>query len=112
MNQSSTCIGQTIVIKGQLISSEDIAIEGRVEGKVELREHVLTIAPTGEVSAELAAKTIIVSGTVHGDIFGVQKVDIQKTGQVDGDISAPRIAMSDGARFQGKVTTVRVEASS
>jgi cytoskeletal protein CcmA (bactofilin family) len=107
MDSTTSCIGRTLVIRGELSSAEDIAIAGRVEGKVELRGHILTIAPTADVTAHLAAKAVIVGGTVCGDIVGLQRVDIQNTGSVKGDIAAPRIAMSEGAQLQGRVEMPR-----
>lgn len=107
MDSPTSCIGKTVVIRGELSSAEDIAIAGRVEGTVELREHILTIAPTADVAANVAAKAVIVGGSICGDIIGLQRVDIQNTGSVKGDIAAPRIAMSEGAQLQGRVEMPR-----
>jgi cytoskeletal protein CcmA (bactofilin family) len=107
MTSPVSCIGRTVTIRGELSSAEDIAIAGRVEGKVELRDHILTIAPTAHVAANVAAKAVIVGGSICGDIVGLQRVDIQNTGSVKGDIAAPRIAMSEGAHLQGRVEMPR-----
>jgi cytoskeletal protein CcmA (bactofilin family) len=77
-------IGKSVVIKGELNGSEDLTIEGHVEGKIELREHVLTIGPNGKIKAELFAKAVVVLGEVKGNITATEKVDIRENGAVDG----------------------------
>jgi len=96
-------IGKSVVIKGELNGSEDLTIEGHVEGKIELREHVLTIGPNGKIKAELFAKAVVVLGEVKGNITATEKVDIRENGAVDGDITAPRVAIAEGAHFRGSV---------
>ena len=96
-------IGKSVVIKGELNGSEDLTIEGHVEGKIELREHVLTIGPNGKIKAELFAKSIVVLGEVTGNVTASDKVDIRENGSVDGDITAPRVAIAEGAHFRGSV---------
>jgi cytoskeletal protein CcmA (bactofilin family) len=96
-------IGKSVVIKGELNGSEDLTIEGQVEGKIELREHVLTIGPNGKIKAELFAKAIVVLGEVIGNVVASEKVDIRENGSVEGDITAPRVAIAEGAHFRGSV---------
>ena len=96
-------IGKSVVIKGELNGSEDLTIEGHVEGKIELRENVLTIGPNGKIKAELFAKSIIVLGEVIGNVTATEKVDIRENGSVEGDITAPRVAIAEGAHFRGSV---------
>jgi len=96
-------IGKSVVIKGELNGSEDLTIEGHVEGKIELREHVLTIGPNGKIKAELFAKSIVVLGEVIGNVSASEKVDIRENGSVEGDITAPRVAIAEGAHFRGSV---------
>jgi cytoskeletal protein CcmA (bactofilin family) len=96
-------IGKSVVIKGELNGSEDLTIEGHVEGKIELREHVLTIGPNGKIKAELFAKSIVVLGEVIGNVVASEKVDIRENGSVEGDITAPRVAIAEGAHFRGSV---------
>ncbi len=100
-------IGKSVVIKGELSGSEDLTVEGNVEGKMELREHVLTIGPHGHIKAEIFAKAVIVLGAVTGTITASEKVDLRETGSVDGDIVAPRVAIAEGARFHGRVEMER-----
>ncbi len=96
-------IGKSVVIKGELNGSEDLTIEGHVEGKIELRDHVLTIGPNGKIKAQVFAKSVIVLGEVNGNVTATEKVDIRENGAVDGDIIAPRVAIAEGAHFRGSV---------
>ena len=96
-------IGKSVVIKGELNGSEDLTIEGHVEGKIELRDHILTIGPNGRIKAELFAKSIVVLGEVVGNVVASEKVDIRENGSVEGDITSPRVAIAEGAHFRGSV---------
>jgi len=100
-------IGKSVVIKGELSGSEDLTIEGHVEGKIELRENVLTIGPNGKIRAEVFAKAVIVLGEVVGNVTASEKVDIRDNGTVDGDITSPRVAIAEGALFRGSVDMQR-----
>lgn len=104
-------IGKSVVMKGELSGSEDLAIEGRVEGKIELRQHVLTIGPNGKISAEIYAKSVVVMGEVSGNITAAEKIMIRENGSVDGDVSAPRVAISEGAHFRGSIDMQRAESA-
>lgn len=96
-------IGKSVIIKGELSGSEDLTIEGTVEGKIELRQNVLTIGGNAKIKAQVFAKSVIVQGEVHGNITATEKVDIRESGSVDGDVVAPRVAISDGAHFRGSI---------
>jgi cytoskeletal protein CcmA (bactofilin family) len=96
-------IGKSVVIKGELNGSEDLTIEGHVEGRIELRDHVLTIGPNGKIKAELFAKSVVVLGEVIGNVSASEKVDIRENGSVEGDITSPRVAIAEGAHFRGSV---------
>ena len=100
-------IGKSVIIKGDLTGSEDLTIEGQVEGKIELRQNVLTIGPNGKIKAAIFAKAVIVQGEVTGDISATERVEIRDAGSVDGDVSAPRIAIADGAHFRGSIDMQR-----
>jgi cytoskeletal protein CcmA (bactofilin family) len=100
-------IGKSVVIKGELNGSEDLTVEGHVEGRVELRDHVLTIGPNGRIKAEVFAKAVIVLGEITGNVTASEKVDIRDKGSVDGDIVAPRVAIAEGAHFRGSVDMQR-----
>jgi cytoskeletal protein CcmA (bactofilin family) len=96
-------IGKSVVIKGELNGSEDLTIEGQVEGKIELRQNVLTIGPNGKIKAQVFAKSVIILGEVTGNVTATEKVDIRDNGSVDGDITAPRVAIAEGAHFRGSI---------
>src|SRR6476661_5192408 len=100
-------IGKSVVIKGELNGSEDLTIEGQVEGKIELKEHALTIGPNGKIKAQIFAKSVIVLGEVNGNVTASEKVDIRDGGSVDGDIISPRVAIAEGAHFRGSVDMQR-----
>ena len=100
-------IGKSVVIKGELNGSEDLTVEGHVEGKIELKDHVLTIGPNGKIKAQVFAKAVIVLGEVHGNVTASEKVDIRDGGSVDGDIISPRVAIAEGAHFRGSVDMQR-----
>jgi cytoskeletal protein CcmA (bactofilin family) len=100
-------IGKSVVIKGELSGSEDLTIEGHVEGKIELKDHLLTIGPNGRIKAQVFAKTVIVLGEVNGNVSASEKVEIRDGGSVDGDIISPRVAIAEGAHFRGSVDMQR-----
>jgi cytoskeletal protein CcmA (bactofilin family) len=96
-------IGKSVVIKGELTGSEDLTIEGHVEGKIELQANVLTIGTNGKIKAQVHANTVIVLGEVVGNITASEKVDIRDNGSVDGDITSPKVAIAEGAHFRGAI---------
>ena len=98
-------VGKSVVFKGELVSSEDMSIDGRVEGTVDVRDHTLTIGPDAEIHADISAKAITIHGAVTGSIKASDKVDIRETGKIDGNITAPRVAMAEGAELHGRVDT-------
>ena len=100
-------IGKSVIIKGDLTGSEDLTIEGQVEGKIELRNNVLTIGANGKIKAQIFAKVVIVQGEVQGNITASERIDIRDNGSVDGDLVAPRIAIADGAHFRGSIDMQR-----
>ena len=100
-------IGKSVVVKGALSASEDMTIDGLVEGTIELRQNVLTIAPNGKIMAKIVAKAVVVLGHVHGNITAIEKIDIKDSGSVDGDLVAPRVAISEGAHFRGSIDMQR-----
>ncbi len=100
-------IGKSVVIKGELSGSEDLTIEGHVEGRIDLKDNVLTIGPNGKIKAEVFAKSVVVLGEVTGNVTASEKVDIRDNGSVDGDIASPRVAIAEGAHFRGSVDMQR-----
>lgn len=104
-------IGQSIQIKGELTGNEDLTIEGKVEGKIILKDHNLTIGANGRIMAEIHAKTVVVVGEVVGNITADDKVEVAPTGSMKGDIVAPRVVLADGARFKGSIDMDRKGAA-
>src|SRR5712691_10388973 len=98
-------VGKSILFRGDLIGLEDMAIDGRVEGTIELREHSLTIGPDAQIQADIVAKVMTVLGVVVGTITASEAVDIRETGSVDGNITSRRLTMADGAVVRGRVDT-------
>jgi cytoskeletal protein CcmA (bactofilin family) len=110
MEKDIVNIGKSVVIKGELNGSEDLTIEGHVEGTIQLKDHVLTIGPNGKIKAQVFAKSVIVLGEVTGNVTASDKVDIRDNGSVDGDIISPRVAIAEGAHFRGSVDMQRKSA--
>ena len=96
-------IGHSIQVKGELTGSEDLVIDGTVDGKIQLKDHDLTIGTTGRITAEIQAKTVVVVGQVKGNITAGNRIEIAETGSVLGDLQAPRISLADGATFRGAI---------
>jgi len=96
-------IGKSITIKGDLSGDEDLVIEGTVEGKIDLPNNQLTIGSNGNVRADVAAKSVVVVGRVAGNVSGTERVEIEATGSVEGDVRAPRLVVQEGAVLNGSV---------
>jgi cytoskeletal protein CcmA (bactofilin family) len=99
----SAWIGTALTVHGKVISTQDLTIDGKVEGTIELGNHGLTIGASAEIKANLVAESIVISGTVTGNVTATSIVDLKATGSVDGDIATPRLIMADGAVVKGKV---------
>ncbi len=96
-------IGQSIVFKGELTGDEDLEIDGQVEGDVRLENHQLTVGPNGQLKAEVVAKSIIVIGRVKGNLTATERIEIQASGIVEGDVHAPRLNVQEGAVLDGTI---------
>ncbi len=96
-------IGKSIAIRGDLTGNEDMVIEGQVEGKVDLPNNQLTVGANGNVKAEINAKAVVVVGHVVGNVHGVERVEIQATGKVEGDVTAPKLVVAEGAQLNGAI---------
>ncbi|HKK06793.1 MAG TPA: polymer-forming cytoskeletal protein [Gammaproteobacteria bacterium] len=96
-------IGASIHFKGDLSGEEDFVIQGKVEGTINLEKNNLTIGKNGRIRANVTANTIIIEGQLQGDMFGNEKVIIRKSGNVLGNIVAPRVTLEDGAKFKGSI---------
>jgi cytoskeletal protein CcmA (bactofilin family) len=98
-------IGGSILVKGDVVSTEDLVIDGQVQGTIELGDHSLVLGPGASVVADLVAKSVTISGQLKGNVMGASKVELKSTAKVEGDITAPTFLMEDGAALSGKVDT-------
>jgi cytoskeletal protein CcmA (bactofilin family) len=98
-------LGKSVIIKGELSGSEDFTVCGQMEGSIHLPQHTLTIGPHADIKAEIAAKVVVILGAVTGNVTAGEKVEIQTTGSVNGDIESPRLAIVDGGCLRGRVST-------
>ena len=96
-------IGKSVLIKGELSGSEDLFLDGEVEGSIDLGEHNLTIGPHGRVRANVKARDVVVHGKVDGNIFGTERVELKRSAVLVGDITTQRIVIEDGAFFKGAI---------
>jgi cytoskeletal protein CcmA (bactofilin family) len=96
-------IGRSVVIKGQLSGSEDLYVDGVVEGTIELQSNSLVIGPNGKVHANVSAKGVVVQGKLEGNIHATDRTELTKTAITIGDITTQRISIEDGASFRGKI---------
>lgn len=96
-------IGKTVVIRGELKGSEDLVVDGQLEGTVNLSEGRLTIGPGAQVAADLTAKDVLIMGKLQGNIVASGRVELRAGSVVEGDVRALRLAVEDNAVFRGKV---------
>jgi len=107
--RTSATIGKSLVVKGTIRGQEDLVIDGRLEGDVELPENRLTVGVTGHVQGGIRAREIVVLGSINGNLEASERVEIKKNAKVIGDLKAQRPVIEDEAYFKGNVETIRVE---
>jgi cytoskeletal protein CcmA (bactofilin family) len=96
-------LGKSVMIKGELSASEDLTLYGQMEGSVTLPNHTLTIGPHADIKAAIAAKSVVIMGAVTGNVTAGERIEIQNTGSIQGDVVSPRLAIADGGCLRGKV---------
>ena len=96
-------IGKSVVVKGELSGSEDLYVDGRVEGSITLKNNSLTIGPNGQVKANVDAKGIVVQGRLEGNVTASDRAEFRKSAVFDGDVTTQRISIEEGAYLKGKV---------
>jgi len=96
-------IGPSISIKGTLSGKEDLIIQGRVEGKIDLKKNNITVDKSGSIKGDIYGKSITIEGEVEGNLFGEKKIVLQPSGAVRGDMRAPAIHLEEGAKFKGNI---------
>lgn len=96
-------VGPSILVKGDMTGDEDLVIQGRVEGSITLKKHLVTIGKDGRVNATVNAKSIRVDGAVEGELRGKEQIVVTHSGNVNGNLVAPRVTLEDGCRFKGAI---------
>ena len=104
-------IGKTIKLKGELTGDEDVYVDGEVEGTIELPDNALVVGPTGKVRAQVIARSISILGHVEGKVNGGERIEIRKSGSLEGDLVTPRIVIEDGAVFRGSIDVLKPETN-
>jgi cytoskeletal protein CcmA (bactofilin family) len=99
--REASWIGKTLFVRGDVVSSGDLIIDGTFEGTIEVGDHALTIGPGAEVKADLVAKVITIHGAVVGNVTARERLDLKANASVDGNVRAPRFLMADGAVLRG-----------
>jgi len=103
-------IGKSISIKGDVVGDEDTILEGRVEGRVSLRNFHLTIGPNGDIQGEVSAKQVTVVGKIAGNVIASERIEVRETGRIQGDLIAPRLTVAEGAVINGAITMKEANA--
>jgi cytoskeletal protein CcmA (bactofilin family) len=95
--------GRSIAVKGEVSGSEDLMIDGQVEGRIDLPDHVLTVGPNATIVADITVRVAMIFGTVIGNITAREKIEVRKTGSVEGQLTCARLVVQEGAILHGKV---------
>jgi cytoskeletal protein CcmA (bactofilin family) len=106
----ATVIGKSVQIRGEVNGSEDLLVDGKVEGTITLADSRLTIGPNAFVSANVSARDVIVLGNLKGDVRATGKLELRNGGTLNGDITAARLSIEENANFKGKVDLVQGSA--
>jgi cytoskeletal protein CcmA (bactofilin family) len=107
--RGAASIGKSVTIKGEIVTREDLFVDGEIDGSLEAQEHRITVGPNGKVEAGIKAREIVILGTVHGNVEASDKIDIRKDARLIGDIKTTRIIIEDGAFFKGSIDIARPE---
>jgi cytoskeletal protein CcmA (bactofilin family) len=102
--EGSTILGRSITVRGEIVGSENLTIDGKVDGTITLTESRLTIGPNAQVNANLQVHDFVVQGHCEGNVTATGRVDLRKNGVLLGNVSAAGLSMEDGAAMRGKVT--------
>ena len=98
-------ISGSVLVRGDVVSTEDLVIDGQVQGTIDLGDHALTIGPSASVVADLDAKVVTISGKLIGSVLASARVELKATASVEGDVTSPQFVMEEGATLKGKVDT-------
>ena len=97
--------GRSICVKGEITGSEDLTVDGQVDGRIDLPNHVLTVGPNATVCADITAKSVMIFGTILGSITAHDRIEVRKSGSVEGNVACARLVIQDGAILCGNVET-------
>jgi len=97
--------GRSICVKGEITGSEDLTVDGQVDGRIDLPNHVLTVGPNATVCADITAKSVMIFGTILGSITAHDRIEVRKSGSVEGNVVCARLVVQDGAILCGNVET-------
>ena len=97
--------GRSICVKGEITGSEDLTVDGQVDGRIDLPNHTLTVGPNATICADITAKTVMIFGTVLGSVTAHERIEIRRSGSVEGNVACSRLVVQDGAILCGKVET-------
>src|SRR5690606_1823424 len=95
--------GSKIVFKGELSGEEDLLVQGRVEGTIDLKGHQLTIGSQGVIKANVSARNVIIEGSIEGDVVAAEHIAVKSGSRVNGNLKAERVSLEDGAKFRGAI---------
>jgi cytoskeletal protein CcmA (bactofilin family) len=95
--------GRSVSVKGEVSGSEDLMIDGQVDGRIDLPDHTLTVGPNATIMADITVRAATIFGTVVGSITAREKIDVRKAGSVDGQLTCERLVVQDGAILNGKI---------
>ena len=109
--RTTAWIGQGVSIDGRVTSTQDLRIDGHVKGTIDVAQHELVLGRGSEVRGNVAAKSALIAGTVVGDVTATERIQLQATGSVQGDVRAPRLSVLDGAVLEGKVDVAGTRSS-
>lgn len=105
-------LGRTVYVKGELTGSEDLTIDGRVEGRIDLPDHLLTIEPNAVIEADIVARAVIAFGSVIGGVTARERLEIRRSGSIVGQVVCACLAIHEGAHFEGKIAMAKRPAPS
>ena len=100
-------IGNSLLLKAQITGDEDLYVDGQVDGSIELKNHNLTVGINGRVSANIIARNVFIEGNLTGNVVATEKVEIRKTGSLQGDLTTGGVTIEDGAYFKGSIDIAR-----
>lgn len=106
--KAPACVSQGIRIKGEVVGTEDLFIDGTIEGKITIANSSVTVGPNGKVKAEIAAREVVLRGTAEGKFTADERIQIWHTARVEGELKSQRISIEDGAELRGKVEAGKV----